>query len=288
MTSNNLGESSLREEPTKEGSGFIRRYPLVAYFALAYLITWVGVSPLVLSALGYIDVEVSPNLHALGALGPISAALIVTAIAGGRQAMDEFIERLLRWRVGLFWLAISIFSPFVLLAVSAILLRVFGAPWPEFGLLGAAFADSAWIVNLLSGSLLYGFGEEPGWRGFALPRLQKDRSALSATVILFVLWALWHVPMLFYRFQFQGIEYLFYFLSMFFGALWFTFLFNSTGGSTLMVALWHTTWNIVNMSATVLSPDLQMVMNVIFSILAISVLFIGGRKDLSRSGKHTI
>ncbi len=286
MTSSSAYENG--EEQFEPNPNVFNQYPLVAYFFLAYLITWVGVSPLVLSAQGLLDIQVSPNLHALGALGPILAALIVTAFSGGRQAVREFMGRLFKWRVGLVWMVISILSPFAFLLASAILLRAFGAPWPDFGLLGGAFAESPWVVNLLIGSFFYGFGEEPGWRGFALPRLQKNRSALSATAILYVFWALWHVPMLFYRFQFQGIEYFFYFFSMFFGALWFTFLYNSTGGSTLMVALWHTTWNIVNLFATVLSPDLQMVMNIFFSVVAVLVVFIGGRANLSRSGKHTI
>ena len=274
---------------TSRFSVWTRQRPVAVYFILAYLITWVGVSPLVASAQGILDIQVSPNLHVIGALGPIGAAFVVTAITGGRRGVSEFLGRMFRWRVGIGWLLLTLLSPLALFLLSAAILRVSGASWPDLSQLRGAFADSAWVIGFIISSIAFGFGEEPGWRGFALPRLQKPRSALSATFILSVFWALWHLPFFFYKFEFQGaVTIVGFFLSMFAGALWLTFLYNSTGGSILMVALWHVVWNMMNLVAPVVSDDVVAVMNMLMIVVGVVALIIGGPATLSRSGKHTI
>lgn len=119
------------------------------------------------------------------------------------------------------------------------LLRLSGGPWPDWEVLGRGrYADLAWVVGLLLSSVAYGFGEETGWRGFALPGLQRDRSALSATLILTAFWALWHAPFFFYRYEFGLGQIVGFFLGLLAGAIWLTCLYNATGGSVLMVAIW--------------------------------------------------
>jgi membrane protease YdiL (CAAX protease family) len=102
----------------------------------------------------------------------------------------------------------------------------------------------SWISSWLVFTLTFGIGEETGWRGFALPRLQAGRTALRATLILWIFWGLWHAPQFFYNFPgmdlFGAVSFL---LGMLAGAVLLTGLYNSTGGSILMVALWHGTYN---------------------------------------------
>lgn len=267
----------------------MKRNALPTYFFLAYLITWMGVLPLVLSGLDILKTPVSPLLHGIGAFGPLAAALLVTAATSGRPGLKEFAGRIFRWQVGAGWIVIALFSPILIFLVAAVLLWASGAPWPLFSPLAQAFSDPKWVLLLIASSLLYGFGEEPGWRGFALPRLQNGRSALQATFLLSILWALWHVPFFFYRFEFQGFMTIFgFFLSLFAGALWLTFLYNSTGGSILMVALWHTVWNVMNVSAQVLSGDLVMVANLIMLVVGVGVLWIGRPARLSLHKKQIL
>jgi membrane protease YdiL (CAAX protease family) len=91
--------------------------------------------------------------------------------------------------------------------------------------------------------LTFGLGEETGWRGFALPRLQQNRSARSATLILGVLWALWHLPQFFYSFDLSLLGVVTFAISILCGALLLTWLYNSTGGSVLITTLWHGAFN---------------------------------------------
>lgn len=117
----------------------------------------------------------------------------------------------------------------------------------------------------------------------------RARSALSAAFILSLFWALWHLPFFLYKFEFQGaVTIVGFFLGMFAGALWLTFLYNSMGGSILMVALWHVIWNMMNLVGAIVSDDLVAVMNMLMIVVGVVALIIGGPAALSRSGKHVI
>jgi membrane protease YdiL (CAAX protease family) len=247
------------------------------------------VSPLVFSAAGLLAIRISPHWHFLGALGPILAALIVTRIANGRFGLSEFAGRMGRWRVGLVWLFVAVFSPILLFVVSAIVLRAMRNPWPDFSRLASAeYANFGWIFGSLLSAMAYGIGEESGWRGFALPRLQKSHSALLATFILSVFWALWHVPMFFYRFEFGAGQMIGFFIGLFAGAIWLTFLYNSTGGSIFIVATWHAIWNIVNIFGLVISVDVISVMSAIVMVAAVVIVIVWHPARLSVYDKHTI
>ncbi len=260
----------------------------MAYFVLAFLITWILILPLALSAQNLLRLRISEHWHFLGALGPVGAAFAVTAIANGKAGVSEFLGRMGRWKMGVIWFLVSAFSPFALFLFSVLVLRVFGNPWPDFGKLASGeYATFEWIGGSLLAAFAYGIGEEAGWRGFALPRLQQRHSALWATFILSVFWAIWHIPMFFYRFEFGIGQVIGFFIGLFAGAIWLTFLYNSTGGSTLMVALWHTTWNIVNIFGLVVSVDVVSVMSAMVMVAAVIIAIVGKPAQLSPYGKHT-
>ncbi len=251
----------------------MRRHPLIAYVALAFAITWLGVLPLVIGA------SVPPALHVVGALGPVAAAFLVTAVAGGRREVRELWRSTTRWRAAPGWLAITLLSPIALFAVAALITR------PDLSRLSVWTSDPYWLIDPLLISLAYGFGEEPGWRGFVLPRLQAKHSAFTATLILAGIWAVWHAPFFAYRYPFAGVGALAGFaVTLLAGAIWFTFLYNSTGGSVLAVALWHALWDVLNISVGAVAPNTVMVANVLMLALGAAVLWLGGPRHL-RYGK---
>ncbi len=267
----------------------INKHPLVAYFALAFLITWILILPLALSAQSLIRSRISEHWHFLGAFGPIGAALIVTAISDGKIGISKFFESMTCRKVNPIWFLISVFSPFVLFLLSMFILRIFSNSWPDFGkLVSGKYTTLAWIGGSLLSAIAYGIGEEAGWRGFALPRLQRRHSALWATFILSIFWAIWHIPMFFYRFEFGIGQVVGFFIGLFAGAIWLTFLYNSTGGNTLMVAFWHTGWNLVNILALVVSIGVVSIMSTMVIILAIITVFVAKPARLSFYDKHTI
>lgn len=250
----------------------MRRHPVLTYFMLACAISWGLVSPLLL------HYQVPSVWHALGAIGPIAAALITIAIVGGHGGLRKFAGRMTQWRVGtIAWLLAL--SPIILCGIAIAALAVMGAPLNGVPALRAAFADPGWLGAMFLASLAYGVGEEPGWRGFALPRLMQGRTAFRATVLLTLGWGVWHVPYFFYRYHLGSVgEYIGFYLGLFAGAVWLTFLYNSTGGSTLIVMVWHTVWNAVALVGAVISPQVVAVTSAMIMISAVIAVVVGGRR----------
>lgn len=259
---------------TPAGS-LLRRHPLFAYFAIAYLITWTLLLPLALAARGVIALRLPPALHALGALGPLLAAFVVVRALGGRAAVKDWLSGCVKWRVAPVWWLLAIGSPLILFAVSTLGVRLAGGPWPDFQRLSLpGYANAQWLLDVLFvGTFAYGLGEEPGWRGFALPRLEARHGPLLGTLILTPFWALWHWPAFLYRATYQGgaptvVGFLFGLLA---GAIVLTFLYDGSGRSLLLVILFHALINIAIQIAAVVSTPVVAVMNVLIAVGAVAI-----------------
>lgn len=244
---------------------------MARFIVLAFGITWLLVAPLVLAGAG-IGPAVPSWWHGLGALGPILAAYWSRRDRGlfetrGPAAMTRP------------WLAVSLAVPVLFALVSLLVVATSGAAVVR-PLLAAADRP-AWWLDLAVGSVLYGFGEEPGWRGWLLPRLQERHSAVTATLLLTPIWAAWHAPFFFYRFDFAGPgTFVGFFVGLLAGAFWLTFLFNSTGGSVKAVATWHVIWNIANLALATVSPTAVALLNALMMVLGFGVAAAFGRHGL--------
>ena len=166
----------------------MRRYPLVTFFLLAFAITWVV----------WVPRAAGTQLGVAGQAwtwAPAIAALLAAALTGGRTALRELGARLVRWRVGWQWYLVAILGPAALsLAVVGVFVLL-GGSWPAAA--PAALREGPLMLLpffLVILTLTDGLGEELAWRGFALPRLLTCRNALGASLMLGVLWALWHLP----------------------------------------------------------------------------------------------
>ena len=166
----------------------IGHHPVASFFVLAYTISWLGFLPSV------VDVDAAfGGLNLLIAqFGPAIAGLLVLRYTGG--SIRAWASRIVRWRVPLRWWIVTLAIPVV----------VFGTTSVGFALLGYEAELSrlpdpllTFLPTLVGLSLIAGLGEEPGWRGFALPRLQEKYSPLGATLLLGSVWAFWHLPVFF-------------------------------------------------------------------------------------------
>lgn len=267
----------------------IRRYPLAAFFALAYGISWLAWAPLWLPALGVDSLPRVPYHHALGALGPIAAAFLVSGVETGRAGIGDLLRRMVIWRGRIGWIAVACVAPFALLALAMAGASLVGGEDVTFARLGRSrefpeFSVAAFIVyNIAS----FGFGEEVGWRGFVLPRLQARHSALSSSLLLTLGWAVWHAPLFLYRPGYTGMHvagiagWLF---SLVTGSVLLTWLYNGSRGSLLVVAIFHAAIDVVFTSESS-SPVVVNAAGALITLWGVIVVVAAGPRYLSKRGK---
>jgi membrane protease YdiL (CAAX protease family) len=175
-------------------TAFIKRYPLLTYFALVFAISWGGfvavVGPDNLPLRWERFERLGPLLYMTALAGPSLAGLLVTGLVRGREGLRELLARLLRWRVGARWYAVALLATPLLAAAVHFALSLLS---PEFlpGIVTTDDKASLLLAGLAVG-LLFGIFEELGWTGFAIPRLRPRYGILATGLIVGVVWGAWH------------------------------------------------------------------------------------------------
>jgi uncharacterized protein len=185
----------------------------------------------------------------LGAVVPGLVALWLTRRYEG--SVRSLWGQITRWRLPLRWYAAAIGIPAAVMAAAWVSVLAVGGSWELEDTMPVA-ALPVWFVLTV---LLFGGPEEPGWRGYALPRLQSRQNALTASLLLGVVWALWHGPLwLIPDSGYQDLSYPLYIVQVLAMCVVYTWLFNSSGGSVLLAVLLHAAGNT---SLVYLSPGMQ-------------------------------
>jgi len=162
-------------------TSFLNRRSLVAFFVLAFGISWGN----------YLLSRAWPNFPFLFPYGPLLAAVIVAIVSNGMDGLKDLLNRCLRWRVKLKWYMAALLVP-VAIALAAVSFNILlDAPMPNGNRLGPWYSFFILFPMALVDAPL---GEETGWRGYALPKFSAKRSPLINSLILGVLIAGWHVP----------------------------------------------------------------------------------------------
>lgn len=251
---------------------------ILRFVAVAFGVTWLGVAPLALQGVGLLS-GVPEWLHGVGALGPLLAAFFAARATDPSAGIPSLYRRRGEPGISTAWTAACLSTPVVFGAVAAVVAGAGGADL--VGSLAPVLRDGEWLLGLAVASILYGLGEEPGWRGWLLPRLQATRSPVRATLILAPIWAAWHAPFFLYRYDFGGVGTLVgFFVGLLAGAFWLTFLYNSTGGSVRVLASWHVLWNVVNLVLAEVSDLAVAVLNALMMALGFGVAAWLGRRGL--------
>lgn len=199
---------------------WLRRHPLAGFVILAYGLTW-ALLPL---AHRYTPVGV------LALLCPAVAAAVTASACGGHEA-GELLARVTRWRVAPRWYLLAMILPLPTSFLASLLEGAWGAPGP------VSLAALSWLGAVVFVMVL---GEETGWRGFALPRLQATLGPLGASIALGVIWAVWHLPLFFMssmpQFGSPFVAYVPYTIAL---SIILTFLSSRTAGSVVIATLFH-------------------------------------------------
>jgi uncharacterized protein len=168
----------------------IRRYPVAAYFALTFLISWTGA--LAVAAPHLIRLQALPQMTGIlmfpvMLLGPSFAGVVLTRIVDGKSGLQVLLSKMFRAWVPLRWYTALLLPPALVLTV-LLLLERFVSP---------VYAPNHFFVGLLFG-IPAGFLEEIGWMGYAFPKMRSESSGLVPSILLGLLWAFWHLPVINY------------------------------------------------------------------------------------------
>jgi membrane protease YdiL (CAAX protease family) len=245
---------------------------LIVFFVLAYALSWASWLPLMLS--GATVVPAALPTHIPGLLGPAVAAFAVAALMGGRSAIDDLVARILRFRFPLRgWIAAL--APFGFLVVGVFVHLVINGAWPDFSGLGRysgipPFGVAAVLLIVFVSNL----GEEVGWRGYALPRLQARYGPRLGTFILYPLWALWHLPSFWFLANFLEMSVFTVVIGWGLGILAGTLVLANVAhlarGSVFAASVWHLGYNAA--SATDLGSTVPVVATILVVAWAVSLV----------------
>jgi membrane protease YdiL (CAAX protease family) len=212
------------------------------FVAVTFLVAAGVYLPLLAKDLGWIGITLPPGLPVVGILSPGVATLVIHLYDEGVDGVGSVLDGLAAWRFGRVWWGVTLALPPVFVAVYAGAYIGLGHGFSPEPIQMVTEAGVAFVLLILM-TVVLAAGEEIGWRGHLLPLLQARLSALMASLVLGVIWAAWHVPV-FYGAGIEGWALPLRVIGVFGGAVMYTWLFNSTGGSVLAVTLLHAGFNL--------------------------------------------
>jgi membrane protease YdiL (CAAX protease family) len=231
----------------QKANNLLARKPLLAYFVLSYAFFWgFLVVIFVILRMLWLQPDVlpawaMPMIVILGSWMPNLAAVTVTGVLAGRQGIRQLIRKFFTYRIAVRWYFFALF-PFPLAFIAVGLYRVAGGAAPGNIGLSVSFWAGLIILNLLQGAT----GEEAGWRGFALPRLQETHGPVRASLILGLIWNFWHLP-LWLLSGYYKLDLLIYVLAFSVSIISLTFLLtwisSKTPNSLIPIVITHFSFN---------------------------------------------
>jgi uncharacterized protein len=223
--------------------GLIARHPLVFFFTLTCLLTWGW--DMLSWALG-LQLPIS-TVNLVSASAPTVVAFLILAITSGKPGVLRLLRRYVRWRVGVQWYLVAVIGVAVLIFLSFAVVPGILADFvaPDWSFVPSYLSSFVFVLFLSPGGPLL---EEGGWRGFALPRLQRLHGPLVGTLILGALWSVWHLTLFFgpiagsnpdASFVSVGIAFVLFTIGEIGLSVIITWILNNCGGSVLMAILAH-------------------------------------------------
>jgi len=270
-------------------SAFVKKYPALSMFILAMIFGSV-VSLAIATGL------LPPEASQLGALSSSLAAIVLVLVEGRKGGLRELLGRFLIWRVGIRWWSIALFFTVIPSVAALYLFDLLGGPPVDWSGLPPLYTVVPLFIML---TIAAGIGEEFGWRGFLLPRLQTRHNALVSSLIIGVMWAIWHIPQFFIEGTFQhdlgsqaGLlpAILTYSVFVIVSSIQFTWLFNNTRGSVLMAAVMHGASNAWGGYIDVYRGYFGGILTfgAVSVLVTIIIVLIAGARDLSRTDQRNV
>ena len=235
---------------------------LIVYTLLTCALSWACWLPIIdrLEESPFASSPLVMGLFLLGAYGPTLVGILLTGFYDGRRGLRMLVKRAVTFKVGSSWILIALLAGPLLYALSSALYAALGEDLGtvNYGLL--PWLPVVFIVPVFFGPL----AEEFGWRGFALPLLDHKNKAISSSIIIGVIWALWHAPLFWaetgtaisgHTIDIESVA--LFFLAVIGSSFIYTWLFNNTAGSMFIAVLLHLSMNASGTITGMLFPEMS-------------------------------
>jgi membrane protease YdiL (CAAX protease family) len=277
-----------KEFSMKPTTDFLKRHSLVIGILLMFALTW----PIDLANAGLMPFKVPFVLYLFLGWGFGVASVVMTGLTLGRTGVISLLKRYLHWRVGWKWYLVPFLLSPALMVGGVYLNAALTGVRPEFSTVMAyeIFGKSAYLPLFILPFFLVDFianGEEIGWRGYVLPRLQAKYGALTSALIVGVIWGVWHLPK--FLSHWNTVSFAWFMAHTVAASVLYTWLYNGTKGSLLLVTLFHAATNTVGvfmpMANTVSSGNMgaYMIFVLLEAVAAIIIVIATGPERLSRT-----
>jgi membrane protease YdiL (CAAX protease family) len=267
-------------------SNWITRYQVFLFFLLTLAISWAIWIPATIAILHGETTVLAPEglVGGIARWTPGFVALLLSFLVFGKIGVGRLFQAIKIWRVGLFWYIFALFFQMVIFYLGKTLDTLLGNSYevisPLNSVYGAQAALMAPIVILFA--FPGAFAEELGWRGYVLPRLQNNLNALLSSIVVGIFWGAWHIPLLIYFGDLGANDFAGYLLAVvnFIPvAILYTWIYNNTKGSLLLVTLFHIGQQLSNNLLGTLPTYSE---DILMWIVAVLIISIGGIGSLSR------
>lgn len=268
-------------------SNWLKNNPLLAFFVLTFLIAWSIWLPVGLLAPQYFVWTIIP-----GAWAPSIAAISLTSLAEGKAGIRKFLGRLFKWRIRFQWYLVVLFGIAVIAYAANGINLILGGDvpmvTPPTGLPREAVIGALpmiFLINIFAGGPL---AEDIGWRGYILPKLRRRMNALNASLIIGIVWVVWHAPFYFFpegRVAVGNVPFIWFGLLTIAWSVLFAWVYVNTE-SILMPVLFHAAINTTLGTLGVLGQSsgdiMPLILNTVLTWVAVGVVVKVFGRDLTR------
>lgn len=257
-------------------------YPIVVFVVLTFVL------PLPMLLLRVMKLPFEPLLIYASWTPNIAAFIVIGVVLREKGGIRKLLAGWRKWKVGFRWYLAAL-SPFLVSFLAAGILFLLGGERTKPAEPIIMPLVMSLIISIISGAL----GEELGWRGFLLPRIQERFNATTSSLIVGVIWALWHIPLwMLPGYGWDAIPYWGFALNAITSSVVITWVLNNTDGSLVMASMIHFT---INYSINVVGvlgfiPDpytFWIILPILYTLYAVLVIWVAGPRYLSRR-EHTV
>ncbi|MFL0249284.1 CPBP family intramembrane glutamic endopeptidase [Clostridium neuense] len=260
---------------------YIKNHEILSFIFLTFLFSWTIWVMLYISSKNWAMLEI---INTLGAFGPGIMSIILTGFLYKKKGLKALLTRLTKWRYNLIYYIIAVFYWIASIYIFYLICKFFGSKGKvTFINTKPYYILGGFIYTLLLGGPL---GEEIGWRGFLLPRLQKRLNPFYSSIVLGIIWSCWHLPLFFIAGTCQyGIPFFVFIMVGIINTIIITWIFNRTNGSLIFPILFHTCINMTWLGLLVGAEAFAITNIYKFSIVQV-VIMIFVVRDMFKNSKY--